>query len=35
MDSACEHRKTMAEELFEHEINNIFQSLPSKKMLEF
>ena len=27
MNSACEHRKTMAEELFEHEINNIPQSL--------
>ena len=27
MNSACEHRKTMAEELFEYEINNIPQSL--------
>ena len=27
LNSACEHRKTMAEELFEHEINNIPQSL--------
>ena len=27
MNSACEHRKTMAEELFEHEINSIPQSL--------
>ena len=26
-NSACEHRKTMAEKLFEHEINNIPQSL--------
>ena len=27
MNAACEHGKTMAEQLFEHEINNIPQSL--------
>ena len=27
MNSACERRKTMVEELFEHETNNILQSL--------
>ena len=27
MNSASEHRKTMTEELFKHEINNIPQSL--------
>ena len=27
MNSACENKKTMAEQLFEHETNNIPQSL--------
>ena len=27
MNSACEHRKTMAEKLFEQAIDNILQSL--------
>ena len=37
MNSACEHRETMAEELFDHEINKIPQSLgkDGKNGIEF
>ena len=37
MSSACDHRKTTAEQLFEHEINNIPESLckDGKNGIEF